>query len=520
VSLVELCRRILDRAGVWQEVEALDDAARLSARLNLYRFLDLAEEWSPIEGAPSLEAFIDYLDLLVEDRATDELDTARVSGEDAVALLTVHRAKGLEWPVVFLPALCDGVFPSRSRRFEDPHKHPQFLPHDYRLDRDWLPALPDDPKDRTAVLRSRHMDQEWRTAYVAVTRAAARLVCTGAWWYTEKVPKKPSRLYELAATAGTVSRTVVEPGEPPETLRFPVDDAAPPDPVFPSGWLAALREAIRDPEAPRRRAADLGVTRAYDAEVDQLRLTLDGLPDPPEPPTAEEGFRTSVTALVTFASCPQRFYWSEVDRLPRRPSPGMRAGVELHRRIELHNRGTVPLEEVTETFYDAPEDVDPAAVEGGFAAFRRSRFASLRPRWVEAPFELKMGQARVAGRIDAIYEHEPGTWEIVDFKAGRRRDDPALEVQLQAYALAARHAGFAVAPPERIVVTFAYLGGGLDESSTPVDDEWLAAAERRVSDLVSGAVQGVRSATPGEGCRRCDFAQFCEAGRDWLQVNA
>ena len=74
--------------------------------------------------------------------------------------------------------------------------------------------------------------------------------------------------------------------------------------------------------------------------MDQLRMTLEGLPHPPEPPTAEEVFRTSVTALVTFASCPQRFHWSEIDRLPRRPSPGMRAGMELHRRIELYNRGS------------------------------------------------------------------------------------------------------------------------------------------------------------------------------------
>ena len=64
LSLVELCRRILDETGAWPEVEALGDAARLSARLNLYRFLDLAEGWSPLEGAPSLDAFLDYLDLL------------------------------------------------------------------------------------------------------------------------------------------------------------------------------------------------------------------------------------------------------------------------------------------------------------------------------------------------------------------------------------------------------------------------------------------------------------------------
>jgi DNA helicase-2/ATP-dependent DNA helicase PcrA len=518
-SLVELSRTILDRTGAWPEVEALDDAARLSARLNLYRFLDLAEDWSPMEGAPSLDAFVDYLDLLMEDRATDELDTARVSGEDAVALLTVHRAKGLEWPVVFLPALCHDIFPSRARVYEDPRRHPQFLPHEYRLDHAWLTPLPDDPKERKAALQRGHLDQEWRTAYVAVTRAALRLVCTGAWWYTERTPRNPSRLYELAATVGTELQRVSAAGDPPSTLRLAPDGTAAPDPVFPAGWLEALREGRRNPETPARRAAELGVSRAYDAEVEQLRITLEGLPDPPEPATGEEAFRTSVTALVTFASCPQRFHWSEVDRLPRRPSSARRAGVELHRRIELHNRGTMPLEEAVDGFFDVPDDDDPAPHEGGFAAFRRSRFASARPRWVEAPFELALDAGRLTGRIDAIYEPDPDTWEIVDFKAGRRRDDPALAVQLEAYALAVREAGFAPDPPRRVVVTFAYLGRGLDEVSTSVDDAWLAAARLHVTDLLAGASAGRRSATPGDGCRRCDFVQFCEAGTTWLQAH-
>ena len=136
LSLVDLCRRILDETGAWPEVEALGDAARLSARLNLYRFLDLAEGWSPLEGAPSLDAFLDYLDLLGEDRASEELDTARVSGEDAVALLTVHRAKGLEWPVVFLPTLAKGTFPGGPAH---PRRPPRPGP---------VPAVRDAPRRR------------------------------------------------------------------------------------------------------------------------------------------------------------------------------------------------------------------------------------------------------------------------------------------------------------------------------------------------------------------------------------
>jgi DNA helicase-2/ATP-dependent DNA helicase PcrA len=516
VSLVELCRHVLDAIGAWPEVEALDDAARLSARLNLYRFLDLAEEWSPIEGAPSLQAFLDYLDLLTEDRATDELDTARVSGEDAVALLTVHRAKGLEWPVVILPALCRGTFPGSAIAYADPLRRPEVLPYEHRLDAQSLPRLPDDDDERRDVLKRIHLDQEWRTAYVAVTRAADRLVCTGAFWYTEKKHKEPSRLHEIALAHGTVVADCAEPGDAPSTLRFEPDGAAAPDPLFAAGWLQALRDAAADPGAPERIAGRQGTRAAYDAAVDQLRLVLDGLPEPPEHEGEEEGLRTSVTGLVTYAACPKQFYWSEVDRLPRRPSPAMRHGIEVHRRIELHNRGTLALEEADEGFYDLPAgEVTGAA--SAFSVFTASRFASSLPRWVEAPFELKVGDARVAGRIDAIYETDPGAWEIVDFKSGALRDDPAMLVQLQAYAVAAREAGFAPEPPRSTTVTFAFLGGGGDELSYPVDDEWLGEARRRVAALVSGAAAGEFPATPGEPCRRCDFARFCDEGSAWLE---
>ncbi len=516
VSLVELCRRILDRTGAWPEVEALHDAARLSARLNLYRFLDLAEEWSPLEGRPSLDAFLDYLDLLQEDRAAEELDTARLGGADAVALLTVHRAKGLEWPAVFLPALCEGTFPAAPLRFPDPYRFPQYLPAELHLDA--AAPLPADDAARKDALRAAHAAQEWRTAYVAVTRAKHRLYGTGAFWYTEHQPKARSELWELLAGLpdAEIAADVAEPGDAPPPPRVtPLTDPAP-DPHFgDGGWQQALRAVRTDPGWASREAARRGRAEPYHARVDQLRIMLDGLPEPPAGEPAAAGFATSVTGLVTYAQCPLRFRWSEVDRLPRRPSAAARRGVDVHRRIELHNRGAVALDEADEGFYDvAPgEGAGERPGAGAYEAFRDSRFAAARPRLVETPFDLALEAGRVRGRIDAVYEPEPGEWEIVDFKSGARRDSAAARVQLEAYALAATEAGFAPEAPERLRVTFAYLGGGLEEVSEEVDDAWLAEARGHLEGLLGGAAAGDFLAAPSAACAGCDFLRFCDAGQ-------
>jgi DNA helicase-2/ATP-dependent DNA helicase PcrA len=504
-TLVELSRRVLDATGAWAEVESLDDAGRLTARLNLYRFLDLAEDWSPLEGRPSLNAFLDYLDLLDEDGGTEELDTARLSNEDAVSLLTVHRAKGLEWNTVFLPAVASGTFPSSAHGgLEDPDRYPKALPLELRLDREML-----------VPLRERHVSQEWRIAYVAVTRAKKRLYTTGAYWYTTRQAKQPSDLFKLIRdTAGTLSRHLEDgEGSPPSLLRIEDSEYAP-DPHFGEGWREALIKTLDDPAWPA--AAAGRDVEDFDREVRQLELVLDGLPAPP--PDEKSLLVVSVTGMVTYVTCPQRYYWTAVDPLPRRPSVAARRGTEIHRRIELHNLGAVPLQEFDTGLYDGEPDPDPAAQPklDPYETFLRSRFGEQRPRFVEIPFELRIdADSRVRGRIDAIYESPAGSWEIVDFKSGRPSNNPAARIQLQAYALAVEETGFAAISPEQVTATFAYLGDGLTEVSETVDGPWLQAARERIAGVVASISAELWDPEPGEGCRHCDFLRFCSSGQEW-----
>ena len=518
-SLVDLCRNILDEAGIWAEVEAREPGAALTARVNLYRFLDLAEEWSPLRGTPTLQAFLAYLDLIADDKSAAELDTANVGAENAVVLLTIHRAKGLEWGTVFLPALTDGVFPVKGGAFDDPDRLARFIPYELRLETPVPINLTGE--DRKTALREVRDRQEWRTAYVGMTRAKTRLYLTGAHWHGEaKKPRPPSPLLEAAATADgiDINDRAPDPGERPVTMSVVSSEGAP-DPVFPTGWRDALRQTMADAEWPATLVLD-GV-EPYDAAVDQIRLILDDMPAPPSAEAGDDSVDTSVTGLVTLAECPQRFYWSEVEPLPRRQAPAMRRGVKVHRLIEMHGRGEMPLDELADDLYDVTE-ADLPAIDGPdpYEVYLQSRFAQVKPRFVEAPIDIGLDVGRVRGRVDAVYEHGPGSWEIVDFKSGRNKQSTSAIVQLEAYALAAADGALSPTPPDEITVTFAYLGGGeLEEVSISVDDHWIDEARQHLRDLLDSATGPEFPQSPSPACRSCDFLRFCDAGRAYVGDN-
>jgi CRISPR/Cas system-associated exonuclease Cas4 (RecB family) len=278
-----------------------------------------------------------------------------------------------------------------------------------------------------------------------------------------------------------------------------------------------LRAAVADETAMGKRSSDLALDEEFEMRVQGMHETLfelSRLEVLDEAPADSKS--VSVTGLVTYAQCPKRFFWSEVDRLPRRRNPAAVAGTELHRRIELHQRGQVPFEQLQPELYDA---VDEAAGSGGYKAFLESRYGTETPDLVEAPFVVTLGNGyQVRGRIDAVYRNQ-GNWEIVDFKSGRPKDEPSRMVQLQAYAVAATNAEFGVSRPEEIEVTFAYLGGGLTVHTERADPPWRQRAEQELERLTDAIDDGQFQATPGDWCHHCDFLRFCEPGKQEVGQN-
>ena len=504
LPVVDLAEAILARTDLWA-------AAGPLGRENLLRLLDVAERFQPVEGDPGLAAFVEYLQLL--DDSEEDLAEAHLSDADAVRVMTIHQAKGLEFPAVYVPGLAgkgsSKIFPD-GRPGENAVSNSSALPWWLREDDEGIPSW------RTArmadiddAIRRRKLDEEWRLLYVACTRAQERLVCSAAHWYRGAAePQGPSDFY--AFVAGQTDLV---------TERFRQEPAD----VDPE---VAAKERSRA-AAARRYPASMGPPVARQLTLDDLLLDDRALEVEPAaraaPPRPRQAPSTlSVTGMVTYARCPKQFYWTVVRPLPRTSSAAARLGTEVHRWIEQRaDRQLVLLEP------EADPDLDPDVLPSGAgvaarlkASFLASPYAELDPTKVEAPFvlavadELRGTSHLVRGRIDAVYERD-GRLELVDFKTGRPTDagQPGSAMQLDLYGLAA--IGTWDADPDRLRTTYCWLrtDGPPVVDSRDWDAVTAADVRKRVSVALDALAAGAFGATPGRWCSSCDFQSFCPEGR-------
>ena len=174
--------------GLDIEVAARPGVDPVAARADLDAFTDVADAFTGEGAEPSLGAFLAYLAAAQQEEFG--LETGRVGESDSVKLLTVHAAKGLQWPAVFVPGLSLGersqVFPARPRVSTRWTDNARLIPFGLRGDAGDLPELLGlDAASIESFARgcaARDLSEERRLMYVAATRAAFWLGCSGYWW--------------------------------------------------------------------------------------------------------------------------------------------------------------------------------------------------------------------------------------------------------------------------------------------------------------------------------------------------
>ena len=451
----EVLYKFLQESGLLAKLSREATPAAEARVKNIARFFDIVKGYGDVAEHDRVTSFVTHLDLL-RDAGDDPAVAEADLDEDAVHVLTVHKAKGLEFPVVFLMACAEQKFPVQRRR--DPIPLPEALVRE------------------TLAPRDAHLHEERRLFYVAMTRAKDELILTSAADYGTTRARK-------------LSRFVVEALDLPATAPVPRKSQA--------------REALaRHQPAPEP-------------------------PPPAEGPIPEEEMlRLSATQIDDYRTCPLKYRYVHILRVPLLIHHRIIYGSAIHKAVqqmfEARLAGLAFSEDelvaafqrswVSEGFLSREhEERRFAAGEETLRRFYKEQVANpWTPSAVEDAFVFYVDHSKVQGRYDLVIEKD-GHVTILDFKTGAV-DDPKKakerandSLQLDVYALA--HWKTAGRLPDWVELRF--LESGIAGGKQPT----LAQAQETES-LIRDVSRQIRRrefpATPSwNACSYCAFRDIC-----------
>jgi DNA helicase-2/ATP-dependent DNA helicase PcrA len=474
--LVDLITEVVSGTGLDVEIEAGDVALAEARMANVHAFLDVAAQFTGLDGEGDLGAFLGYLRAAADNE--DGLDIGAVSDTNTVKLMTVHAAKGLEWDVVAIPGLVAEGFPiGKSRSTWTTGSH--VLPFACRGDADDLPVLRGystrDIEEFNDESKSDSRDEERRLAYVAMTRARHELWLSAYVW---------SATRKKACVASPFLTEVIAQGEPAAVVLSwcedpPTEDA---NPLMELGVADVPWPVVPDPaEVARRRDGAELVSAARGGRSDQLRDGAEPLTGVPLAMAAgwrrESGLlleevrrrrvrtidvaipsRLTTSQIVALAHDPDAFAASLARPMPAAPVAQARRGSRFHQWVE-ELYGASPLLEPDDLPGAEDGDVTDDELTALQERFLADGWGERRPVAVEAPFEMAVGGRLIRGRIDAVYRDDNGDFDVIDYKTGSvPRDFAAASIQLAVYRLA--WADLAGVDPREVRAGFLYVRTG------------------------------------------------------------
>ncbi|MGM0493102.1 MAG: UvrD-helicase domain-containing protein [Armatimonadota bacterium] len=517
VGLSELVERMLAETGLGA-VELTQFAGR-QASANLAKLTDLARSFEQ-RGAFSLREFIAYLSDLVLQEPREGLAEVFEEGADVVKLMTVHAAKGLEWPIVIVPDLGRSMPGSRDRVRVDPGLGV-------------VPRVEAEDGSRSwgavgEIIHAREGEREEaerrRLLYVALTRARDMLVLSSALEFAGKDnDRRLSAGYWLTwlAEGLELDCTVVEDGQ-----ELGADD-----------WC--VRVAVPDAEAAAIEGRSLGEGRAAPSILSEATAREPSpLPERARPvdPATLPLDHLSVTALQCYRECPRRFQLRYVLGLAPSLAEGgdwlhglsaARRGDVAHRVLEIVGRSGLD----DDVVYDAlGEAIGSGALATRITSRERGDIersvrwlvneatlgdgAPVYERWIaqaerlraEAQFVAPLAEARIEGVIDALAELPDGSWRIVDYKTGSadaaKRD--AWQFQLGLYCAAVQKITGELPAGAAIVLLDEHEVLEVDPITAASDA--LGSARRVIEGIRAGSFAGV----PDCAQHNCALAYACQ----------
>ena len=503
LTVADILNRLLEESGYlrWAELRAQRDGSP-RALLNLRKVFQLAGRFERDLALARIGDFVRHLDQVIDAELPVGEAAEGATGAEAVSLLTIHAAKGLEFPVVFLVNLRPPRPRDMERLFFDPdglgfvmknwrgEKHPRYV--------DTSPGAP-------AVALA--IGERRRIVYVGLTRAKDAL-------YVTATREEPSANEVGANGAGRAQ------GASPHDDHDHFAEIV--------SWALAHPESAAVVEAEQ---LELPVPRTAIGEVRDdpsiVAAVLDRFEQiQPGRDTAARGsaqlIELSFSQLHDFEVCPVRYRFAHVWRVPVPPDELQPAHVRAAGSTELG----AAVHEALAAWHNTGDETDGVATALGLyrgpeagremlARYLAHPLAAARTLAVEAGFNMAIGGTRVRGVVDRVCEIDGGV-ALIDFKTNATLD-PALlaaySLQLRIYGLAARRGLLPGGSDPRLILFDMRRG---EQHEIAADDSAVEAHVLAAAARISEEDFGLRPEHAQRPCKLCAYRPICRDARKVL----
>ena len=480
LTVADALNRLLEATGYLRHCQLRARREGPRAVMNLRKVQRMASQFERDGALAGIVGFASHLDRIME--ATIPVGEAEVETADAVRVLTVHGAKGLEFDVVFLVNLRRPNPRDLERLFFDPD-HFGFVMKYWRGEKH--PRFTELAPGSAALALARQ--ERRRAVYVALTRAR-------------------DLLYVSAS----------RPEEEPGAVGLEADDHY----AELLAWALAHPEAARVVQAEQLELPQAGPATGLDqaapesaTQVEEIAERLERLfRPPPEPASEDRGqeLRLSFSQLHQFQVCPVRYRFQQTWKVPAPPDEllpraaaagagGAELGISIHRALAAwHTTGGDLLE-----LYRGPEPGQEM-----LRAYLRHPLAAAPTLGCEMEFNLRLPGLRVKGVVDRVCELE-GAVTLVDYKTNARLDERlrhAYETQLRLYGLAAERGLLPGGAGPRLLLFDLRRGEASEvEPDAGEAEAWVEAAAGRIQagDFALGPEHSDRP------CQLCAYRPLC-----------
>ncbi|MFA6513418.1 MAG: PD-(D/E)XK nuclease family protein, partial [Patescibacteria group bacterium] len=428
--------------------------------INISNFFNKLKMFESEHEDASVFAVVDFIDMSIEMGESPIVAKTDIASINAVSILTVHSAKGLEFPVVFLVNLTEERFPTRHK------KETISIPE--KLIKEILPT------------GDYHIEEERRLFYVGITRAKDQVFLSSSRFYGEgKRARKISRfVMETLGEELVNKQSSIKKEEKSQLSIFDFKQKK-------QGSVTTDPYTISN---------NFSFSQLNSFKTCPLQYKYQYVLKIPTSATAAESFGTTIHKTL------QSFYSEFL----------LNKKLGKKRLLEIYKKNWVPIGYASSAHENRMRKEGEKILNNYFDKYH---FSSLKIIGLEKSFKIKIADdIFLTGKIDRIDSAGKNEIEIIDYKTGKKPSEKELakNMQLTIYTLAAQDKNLFSKKLTEINLTFYYLQ--IPEKITlKKTEEDLIETKTRIIDMVGEIRQNIFPANPGMHCDFCPFKIICEA---------